>query len=100
LQYIHSWLEAQGCVPIYNLMEDAATPEICPAQVWQWVRHGAKLQSGEEVTRKLVADLVAERKEQLPGGDRLDLAAQVLEELMTSKEFPGFPTLACYDFLD
>jgi len=100
LQYVHSWLQGQGCVPIYNLMEDAATAEICRAQVWQWVRHGAKLQDGEEVTRKLVADMVAERKEQLPAGERLSLAAQVLGEMMTSQEFPEFLTLACYDFLD
>jgi malate synthase len=100
LQYVHSWLQGQGCVPIYNLMEDAATAEICRAQVWQWVRHRAKLQNGAEVTRKLVADMVAERKEQLPAGDRLSLAAQVLEEMMTGKEFPEFLTLACYDFLD
>jgi len=100
LRYVHSWLQGQGCVPIYNLMEDAATAEICRAQVWQWVRHGAKLQNGEEITRKLVADMVAERKEQLPAGERLNLAAQVLEEIMTNQEFPEFLTLACYDFLD
>jgi malate synthase len=100
LQYLHSWLQGQGCVPIYNLMEDAATAEICRAQVWQWVRHRAKLEGGEEVTRKLVSEMVAERKEQLPAGERLNLAAQVLEKLMTSEEFPEFLTLACYDFLD
>jgi malate synthase len=100
LQYVQSWLQGQGCVPIYNLMEDAATAEICRAQVWQWVRHGAKLQGGEEVTSKLVADMVAERKEQMPAGERLNLAAQVLQELMTSQEFTEFLTLACYDFLD
>ena len=100
LQYVQSWLQGQGCVPIYNLMEDAATAEICRAQVWQWVRHGAELQGGEKITRKLVADLVAERKAQMPAGGRLDLAAQVLQDLMTSQEFPEFLTLACYGFLD
>jgi malate synthase len=99
LQYLHSWLQGQGCVPIYDLMEDAAA-EICRAQVWQWVRHGAKLQTGDEVTRKLVSDMVAQRKEHMPAGERLNLAAQVLERLMTSQEFPEFLTLACYDFLD
>ncbi len=44
LQYLASWLDGNGCVPIYNLMEDAATAEICRAQVWQWARHGAKLE--------------------------------------------------------
>jgi malate synthase len=100
LQYIHSWLQGQGCVPIYNLMEDAATAEICRAQVWQWVRHGAKLESGEEVTAKLVAGMIAERRGQLPASGHLELAAGVLERLMTGQEFPEFLTLACYDFLD
>jgi malate synthase len=100
LQYLHSWLQGQGCVPIYNLMEDAATAEICRAQVWQWVRHGARLDGGEDVTGRLVVEMIAERKKQLPGGERLDLAAKVLEKLMTSEEFPEFLTLACYDFLD
>ncbi len=100
LQYIHSWLQGQGCVPIYNLMEDAATAEICRAQVWQWVRHGAKFESGEEVTRKVVAEMIAERKEQMGGSESLNLAAEVLEGLMTGEEFPEFLTLACYDFLD
>ena len=42
LQYLESWLRGSGCVPIYNLMEDAATAEICRSQVWQWVKHGAR----------------------------------------------------------
>src|SRR5208282_33253 len=46
LQYLHSWLKGSGCVPIYNLMEDAATAEICRAQVWQWLRHGAHVKDG------------------------------------------------------
>jgi malate synthase len=41
LQYLESWLRGNGCVPIYNLMEDAATAEICRTQVWQWLHHGA-----------------------------------------------------------
>jgi malate synthase len=100
LQYVHSWLQGQGCVPIYNLMEDAATAEICRAQVWQWVRHEAKLEDGRAVTGKLVSEFVAEQKKKLPGGERLDLAAKTLEQMMTSQEFPEFLTLACYDFLD
>jgi malate synthase len=44
LQYLHSWLQGSGCVPIYNLMEDAATAEICRAQVWQWVQARRALQ--------------------------------------------------------
>ena len=54
LQYLESWLRGNGCVPIYNLMEDAATAEISRAQVWQWVRHHAKLSDGRTITEELV----------------------------------------------
>ena len=54
LQYLDAWLSSNGCVPIYNLMEDAATAEICRAQVWQWVEHAAKLADGRPVTAAMV----------------------------------------------
>ncbi len=100
LQYLLSWIQGSGCVPIYNLMEDAATAEICRAQVWQWIRHGAKMDDGRAVTRELVAEYIQERKEQLPQGKPLDVAVQLLHGLMTSNDFPEFLTLASYDLLD
>ena len=45
--YIEAWLRGHGCVPLFNLMEDAATAEICRTQVWQWIRHGAVLEGGD-----------------------------------------------------
>src|SRR4029077_11951974 len=59
LQYLAAWLDGNGCVPIYNLMEDAATSEICRAQIWQWVKHGAKLDTGETVTAQMARDTMA-----------------------------------------
>ncbi len=100
LQYVHSWLQGSGCVPIYNLMEDAATAEICRTQVWQWVKHGAHLNDGRTVTPALVQEIVRERSEHLYGGTQQALAAIVMEGLMTSREFPEFLTLASYDLLD
>ncbi len=47
--YIEAWLRGTGCVPLYHLMEDAATAEISRAQVWQWIRHSAKLEDGRKV---------------------------------------------------
>ena len=64
LQYLESWLRGSGCVPIYNLMEDAATAEICRAQVWQWVRHSARLSDGRPVTQEMVRRMIAEQKDQ------------------------------------
>src|SRR5208283_5224038 len=65
LQYLATWLKGNGCVPIYNLMEDAATCEICRAQVWQWVKHGAKLTDGRTVTMELVRLVIAQELEKL-----------------------------------
>ncbi|MGA7684158.1 MAG: malate synthase A [Terriglobales bacterium] len=104
-QYVWSWLRGNGCVPIYNLMEDAATAEISRAQVWQWVRHGARMSDGKVVTAELVKQIVRDRAAELQakdaGGDgRLQQAAQILDGMMTGKEFPEFLTLRSYDLLD
>jgi malate synthase len=104
LQYLHSWLGGLGCVPIYNLMEDAATAEICRAQVWQWVRYSAHLKDGRPVTAALVKEIIHHRAAELaakPGdGKQLRQAAKLLEDLTTSREFAEFLTLASYDLLD
>ena len=100
LQYLLSWIQGSGCVPIYNLMEDAATAEICRAQVWQWIHHGAKLDDGRTVTREMVTEFIDQRKKQLPQGKALDAAVQLLHGLMTSRDFPEFLTLASYDLLN
>ena len=100
LQYLHSWLQGSGCVPIYNLMEDAATAEICRAQVWQWVKHGAHLKDGRLVTEGMVKEILRQRAAELGNDEKLRQAAVVLEELTTSREFAEFLTLASYDLLD
>jgi malate synthase len=104
LQYLHSWLQGSGCVPIYNLMEDAATAEICRAQVWQWIKHGAHLKDGRLVTEGMVKEIIHHRAAELgaeSGNDeKLRQAAKVLENLTTSPEFAEFLTLASYDLLD
>ena len=104
LQYLHSWLRGSGCVPIYNLMEDAATAEICRAQVWQWVNHGARLKDARLVTEGMVKEIIHQRTVELgagSGGDeKLQQAAKILEDLTTSQDFAEFLTLAGYDLLD
>ena len=99
LQYLESWLRGSGCVPIYNLMEDAATAEICRAQVWQWLKHGATLSDGSKVTRELVQLVIAEQKHKL-GGARMDVAAKIYDQMMTRPDFPEFLTLVAYDYID
>ena len=94
IRYLESWLRGVGCVPIYNLMEDAATAEISRSQVWQWVRHGAKLSDGRVVTEKLVRQLIAEEFPQESP------ATTLFNQLMTGSDFPEFLTLVAYEHID
>jgi malate synthase len=106
--YLEAWLRGNGCVPLYNLMEDAATAEISRAQVWQWIHHGARIKNGEKVTRRLVKNTIAEELDRIRKsiGDavydngRFDAAAALFGEMMTSDGFPEFMPLAAYDLLD
>jgi malate synthase len=99
IQYLESWLRGVGCVPIYNLMEDAATAEISRSQVWQWIRHGAQLSNGRKVTQALVEQIVAEEMKDRKGG-KFSQAADLFAQLMTGTEFPEFLTLIAYDHLE
>jgi len=103
LRYLTAWLSGNGCVPIYNLMEDAATAEICRAQVWQWLHHYAVLEDGRIVTPKLVREAVDRTVDGLRNilpEDRLAIAAKLYDEMIHSAEFPEFLTLRAYDHLD
>jgi len=99
LQYLESWLRGSGCVPIYNLMEDAATAEICRSQVWQWAKHGARLSDGRPVTHEMIRHTIAEQKDKLKGGCIAE-AADIFQRMMTSEDFPEFLTLEAYDYID
>src|SRR5436190_4816376 len=94
IQYLESWLRGSGCVPIYNLMEDAATAEISRSQVWQWMRHGARLADGRVVTERLVQQFIHEL---FP---RESLATRLFHQLMTGSDFPEFLTVVAYEHLD
>ena len=108
IQYLEAWLGGNGCVPIYNLMEDAATAEISRSQVWQWIRHGAKLDDGRPVTAPLVKTTMDEELAHLRDrlgparfdGGRFDAAAGLFADLMTREDYAEFLTLAAYDQLD
>jgi malate synthase len=103
LQYLAAWLKGNGCVPIYNLMEDAATAEICRAQVWQWMKHGAKMSDGRAVTVPLVREVVKQQCEKLAAvvpPQALSQAADLYEQMMTNQDFPEFLTLGAYQLLD
>jgi malate synthase len=108
VQYMAAWLEGLGCVPLYNLMEDAATAEISRAQVWQWIHQGATLEDGRRVTVELFRQVLAEelaqlKKEGAPerfGAERFAQACQLFEHLSTSPTFEDFLTLPAYEALN
>ncbi|WBM70431.1 malate synthase A [Buttiauxella sp. WJP83] len=107
VQYIEAWISGNGCVPIYGLMEDAATAEISRTSIWQWIHHEKTLSNGETVTKALFRQMLAEEmfviQEEL--GDkrfsqgRFDEAARLMEQITTSDTLIDFLTLPGYRLL-
>jgi malate synthase len=100
--YIEAWLRGTGCVPLYNLMEDAATAEISRAQVWQWIRHNAKLEDGRTVDMALCRAVLDEELAKLCASNRgggYEEAAELFCELIAAPAFPEFLTLPAYDLI-
>src|SRR5579875_70453 len=109
LQYLESWLRGIGCVPINNLMEDAATVEIARSQIWQWIHHPRGiLNDGRKVTvdlyRELTDDELAKLKtklgEQQFAASKFGPARQILDKVITSDDFVEFLTLPAYSYLE
>ena len=103
VQYLEAWLRGHGAVPLFNLMEDAATAEISRAQVWQWIRHPrGVLNDGRKVTKELVRSVLDQElvKVRRFAGDRFDTAHDLFDQITTSDEFVEFLTLSGYDKID
>ncbi len=107
VQYLGAWLNGIGCVPINNLMEDAATAEISRSQVWQWI-HSAKgvLDDGRKVDEALFRTILAQEMEKIHAQypenlhGFFDRAAVLFDEISTSDDFVDFLTLPAYDMID
>jgi malate synthase len=107
VQYIEAWLRGNGAVPLYNLMEDAATAEISRTQVWQWIKYGAKLEDGRTVTRTLFEELLADEMAKLRStlgaqvfdGGRFGEAIELFRKLSTSERLEPFLTLPAYKLI-
>jgi malate synthase len=107
VQYIESWLRGNGCVPLYNLMEDAATAEICRAQLWQWIRHGARTSDGRLITEGRFDRLLTDELDRIHrevGSARLasgvfPTAARLFAEMIKQDTFDEFLTLPAYEHL-
>ncbi len=108
VQYLEAWLGGNGCVPLYHLMEDAATAEICRTQLWQWRTHDARLANGAPVTAGLIERCFDEELsgiEQEVGAQRFkagryDLAATLFKRMVQATELDEFLTLPAYEYLD
>ena len=106
IHYLGSWLAGNGCVPIHNLMEDAATAEISRSQVWQWIRSPkGVLDDGRKVTadmvRSLIPDELAKVKTVVGGDTRsYDRAGQIFEQMSTQESFAEFLTLPLYEEIE
>jgi malate synthase len=108
IQYLEAWLGGNGCVPIYDLMEDAATAEISRAQLWQWAHHGAPMADGTRLSVDRVTSAiprVLEKTRERVGAARFaeghfPEAARLFDQMTRSEEFPEFLTLAAYEHID
>ncbi len=104
VQYIEAWLRGRGAVPIYNLMEDAATAEISRAQIWQWIRYEAELEDGIVVTPKFFERVLVEEMERVKGEigadhyakGRFSEAINLFREISLAPEFVEFLTIPAY----
>lgn len=109
IQYLEAWLGGLGCVPLYNLMEDAATAEISRTQVWQWVHNPRGILSdGRKVTLRLVRQFIKEELERIRGergdarfnGGHFPQATRLFDEFVANETLEEFLTLKAYELLD
>lgn len=107
MQYIEAWLRGEGCVPLYGLMEDAATAEISRAQVWQWMHHSSALDDGRRVTSAWFSHILkdewaalrTQRDAQTAPTGRFADATALFERISTAKEMVEFLTLPAYEYV-
>jgi malate synthase len=107
VQYMEAWLRGRGAVPIYNMMEDAATAEISRAQIWQFIAYGVELEGGQKVTRDWFAKVYDEELARVRGeigaanydAGRFPEAAKLFRELSLAPEFADFLTTPAYQLI-
>ncbi|WP_333798437.1 malate synthase A [Rheinheimera sp.] len=107
LQYIAAWISGKGCVPIYGLMEDAATAEISRTSIWQWIKHGKTLSNGKLIDKALFSQMLeeealvvkAEVGDEVWASQNFEKAAALLLSITTADELVDFLTLPAYELL-
>lgn len=107
IHYLEAWLRGSGCVPLYHLMEDTATAEICRSQLWQWVRHGAEMETGTAITPEYISKTIQEEMKFIQdevGNERFydgryQLACRIFSDMVTGSDFEEFLTLPAYQYI-
>ncbi|MEA2975213.1 MAG: malate synthase [Alphaproteobacteria bacterium] len=107
VRYIEAWLRGHGAVPIYHLMEDAATAEISRAQIWQWIKYGAVLENGTKVTPELFTRSLGEEMERVKeevgadtyAGGRFPEAIKLFRDISLAPDFVEFLTIPAYELI-
>jgi malate synthase len=107
LYYIEAWIQGHGCVPIYGLMEDAATAEISRANIWQWIHHGVTLDDGQTFTKELFHSWLYQELDTIKqevgepryAAGRFEETADLFYQLSTAEAFAAFLTLPSYGLL-
>merc|ERR1719499_2488242 len=108
LAYMEAWLRGVGCIPVHNLMEDAATAEISRTQIWQWIQHGACITAtGEKITKAMVSEmlqeecrsLVAKHGQTAYDASKFGIAAPLLLKMLTKDTLDEFLTTNCYPWI-
>jgi malate synthase len=100
VQYLAAWLGGKGAVPLYNLMEDAATAEICRTQLWQWLRFEAPLGDGRRFTLDLFEQWFDEEVGMLAEVPDIAEAARLMHNMIVADDLVEFLTLPAYELLD
>ena len=107
LRYVEAWLSGNGCVPLYNLMEDAATAEISRSQLWQWLKHESNLDDGRKITKDLIIQIFKDELQSIKdevgterfNSGKFDLAMDLFREMILKEEFDEFLTLPAYQHI-
>ncbi len=107
VQYMEAWLRGRGAVPIYNMMEDAATAEISRAQIWQFIKYGVELEGGHKVTPAWFETVYAQEMDKVKGeigeaafaGGRFPEAAKLFKDMSLAVDFADFLTLPAYQMI-
>ena len=107
IQYVEAWLCGNGCVPLYNLMEDAATAEISRSQMWQWIKNQANMDNGKVITAEYFESILFQELDAIKnevGEDRFnkgkfDMASKLFKEMILKDDFDEFLTLPAYKYI-